>query len=61
MIKWMFNKMSRTKQKLFIVQGLESILKSKDSSIDAEVAMKLVEAITASKGNDITAFILRKK
>ena len=61
MIKWLFNRLTRSKQKAFIVEALATLLKSKDSSIDQEFAMLLVEMITASKGNTITAFLLREK
>ena len=61
MIRWLFNRLSRSKQKAFIVEALASLLKSKDSSIDQEFAMLLIEMITASKGNTITAFLLREK
>ena len=61
MIKWLFNRLSRAHQKAFIVEALATLLKSKDSSIDQEFAMLLIEMITASKGNTITAFLLREK
>ena len=61
MIQWLFNRLNRSKQKAFIVEALASLLKSKDSSIDQEFAMLLIEMITASKGNTITAFLLREK
>ena len=61
MIRWLFARLSRSKQKAFIVEALASLLKSKDSSIDQEFAMLLIEMITASKGNTITAFLLREK
>lgn len=61
MIKWLFARLSRSKQKAFIVEALATLLKSKDSSIDQEFAVLLIEMITASKGNTITAFLLREK
>ena len=61
MIRWLFNRLNRSKQKAFIVEALATLLKSKDSSIDQEFAMLLIEMITASKGNTITAFLLREK
>ena len=61
MIRWLFARLNRSKQKAFIVEALASLLKSKDSSIDQEFAMLLIEMITASKGNTITAFLLREK
>lgn len=59
MIKWLFNRLSPEKQKEFIVDSLMTILKSKDNSIDQVTAIQLIEAIAASKGNKVTAFIMK--
>lgn len=60
MIKWLFNRMSSSNKKEFIVSSLFTILKSKTDTIDQETAIKLIEAITASKGNKVTAFIMKE-
>ena len=61
MIKFLFNRLSRAKQKAFIIEALDTLLKSKDSSIDQETAIILIEKITASQGNKVTAFLMREK
>ena len=61
MIKFLFNRLSRAKQKAFIIEALDTLLRSKDSSIDQETAIILIEKITASQGNKVTAFLMREK
>lgn len=61
MIKWLYKSMSRDKQKEFVINALDDLLSSKDSSIDQLTAISLIEKITASKGNTITAFIMKEK
>ena len=59
MLKLLFNRLSRDKQKAFILEALNDLLTSKDSSIDQQTAIKLIETIAASKGNKITAFLMK--
>lgn len=61
MIKWLYKSMPRDKQKEFVINALDDLLSSKDSSIDQLTAISLIEKITASKGNTITAFIMKEK
>lgn len=60
MLQFLFNRLSRDKQKAFSMYALEVLLKSKDSSIDQQTAIKLIEKIAASKGNKITAFLMKE-
>jgi len=61
MISWLFNRLSREKQKEFLVNKLGGLLSAKDTSIDQATAIKLIEKITASRGNTVTAFIMKDK
>jgi len=61
MLKWLFNRLSRPKQKQFCIWALDRLLQSKDSSIDQKTAITLIEKITASNGNKVTAFMMRDK
>lgn len=59
MLELLFNRLSRDKQKAFIVYALDVLLQSKDSAIDQNTAIKLIEKIAASRGNKITAFLMK--
>lgn len=59
MVKLLFNRLSRDKQKAFVIYALDVLLQSKDSAIDQNTAIKLIEKIAASKGNKITAFLMK--
>ena len=61
MIKFLFNRLSRARQKAFIIEALDNLLSSKDTTIDQQTAILLIEKITASQGNTITAFIMKDK
>lgn len=59
-MKWLFRLISNEYQKRFVVWALEYVLKSKTNSIDQATAIRLIESIAASKGNKITAFLMKE-
>lgn len=61
MIKMIFKWLSKDSQKEFAVWALEYILKSKTSTIDQNMAIRLIEKITASRGNKVTAFLMKEE
>jgi len=58
MLQWLYNRLSREKQKAFIIKSLEELLTCKDSSIDQKTAIHIIESVSKSKGNKFTAFLL---
>jgi len=61
MLKIIFKWMGRDSQKEFAVWALEYILKSKSNTIDQNMAIRLIEKITASSGNKVTAFLMKEE
>ena len=60
-MKWLFKLFSDKYQKNFVVWALEYVLKSKTNSIDQTTAVRLIESIAASRGNKITAFLMKEE
>ncbi len=61
MIKMIFKWLSKDSQKEFAVWALEYILQSKTNTIDQNMAIRLIEKITASRGNKVTAFLMKEE
>lgn len=59
-MKWLFKLMGHDSQKKFVVWALEYILNSKTNTIDQNTAIRLIEKITASRGNKVTAFLMKE-
>lgn len=59
LILWLLKFTSREQQKAITLGILDSILRSKDSSIDKQFAEMVVEKCIRSTGNKITAFIVK--
>ncbi len=60
-MKWLFKLLSKEKQKEFAVWALDYILKSKTNTIDQNMAIRLIEKIAASRGNKVTAFLMKEE
>ena len=60
-MKWLFKLLSKEKQKEFAVWALDYILKSKTNTIDQHMAIRLIEKIAASRGNKVTAFLMKEE
>lgn len=59
MLNWLFRRLSREKQKAFVLNALDELLTCKDSSIDQKTALHIIEKVSKSKGNKFTAFLLQ--
>ena len=58
-VKWMVMRMSMAKQKAIVLLVLDSILGSKDASIDKSFGELVVGKVIKSTGNEITAFVVK--
>jgi len=61
MLRWIFRALNNDKQKAFCIWALEYILASKTNTIDQNMAIRLIEKIAASRGNKITAFLMKEE
>lgn len=58
-VLWMVRRLNRAEQKSVVMYIVNDIADSSDSSIDRLFAESIVNKCVASKGNSITAFIVK--